>query len=102
VVATTTGPTLMEGVERINAVMVHPTQWVGFALYNSYTINVDKENRNCYNCGVFRHLARNCRNGEMGGRIEKDRRLEYGRNKQRTENNEPSNLNGDKNLIVLD
>jgi len=38
----------------------------------------------------------------MGGRIEKDRRLEYGRNKQRTENNEPSNLNGDKNLIVLD
>jgi len=25
-----------------------------------------KENRNCYTCGGFRYLARNCRNKGMG------------------------------------
>ena len=38
----------------------------------------------------------------MEGRIGEDRRLEYGKNGQRTENNRSNNLNGDKNLIVLD
>ena len=30
---------------------------------NSYTMDVDRrENKNCYNCGGFRYLARNCKN----------------------------------------
>jgi len=65
-------------------------------------MNIDSKNRNCYNCGRFGHLARNYRNRRTEGRIEECRRLEYGRNKQRTENNEQSNLNGEGDLIVLD
>jgi len=57
---------------------------------------VDQENRNCYNCGKFRHLARNCRNRGIGNRIGEGRRLEYGQG-----NNRQSNLNGDRDLIVL-
>ena len=34
---------------------------------NPYAIDVDRrENRNCYACGRFRHLARNCRNRVTG------------------------------------
>jgi len=53
-------------------------QKLEFSPCNSYTINVDQENRNYYNYGGFRHLARNCRNKGTGGRIRKGRRLEYG------------------------
>jgi len=46
----------MEGVERTNAVMVHPNQRVGFVQCNPYAMDVDME-RNCYSCGGFGHLA---------------------------------------------
>ena len=50
-------------------------------------MDVDRrENRNCYSCGRFGYIARNCRNREMG----MNRRIE-------TEDN--SNLNGDGGLI---
>jgi len=57
------GPALMEGVERINVVVVRgleqgaeaPPRW------DSYTMEVDR-GRNCYACGRFRHMARHCRN----------------------------------------
>jgi len=63
-------PVPIEGVERTNVVMVHPQQRVGFAQCNPSTIDVDRrENRNCYNCGEFAHLVRNCRNRGMGSRI---------------------------------
>ena len=81
--------------------MACPNQWAVFAPQNLYAIDIDKENRNCYNCGRFGYLARNCRNKRMGGRIREDRRLEYRKNEQRTENNRSNNLNRDKNLIVL-
>ena len=51
--------------------------------------------RNCYNYGKFGHLVRNCRNWEI---VRRERRLEY-RNKN---NRQSSNLNWDRNLIVLD
>ena len=38
---------------------------------------MDRGNRNCYNCGGFGYLARNCRNRGMGDKIGKSRRLEY-------------------------
>jgi len=68
--------------------MVHPNQRAGFAQCHPYTIDVDRRNRNCYNCRKFRHLARNCRNKNIENRIGKRRRLEYGQ-----ENNRQNNLN---------
>jgi len=63
-----TGSTLMEGMERTNAVMARPQQQeVGFSQRNPYVMDVDRrENRNYYICGRFGHLARNCRNRGIG------------------------------------
>jgi len=40
-------------------------------------MEIDRGNRNCYNYGYFGHLARNCKNSGIGGRIGEGRRLEY-------------------------
>ena len=74
-------PTPIEGVERTNIIVVgNLLQEQGSGgremRRNSYTMEIDRS-RNCYSCGGFRHLARNCRNR---GRIEQERKLEYGRN----------------------
>jgi len=66
-------------------------------IYHGYK----KRNRNCYSYEEFRYLARNCRNRGMRDKIGERRRLEYRRNEQMTKNNRLSNLNGNKNLIVL-
>jgi len=96
----------MERVERTDAVMIHPQQRVGDIQRNPYAMDVDRrENRNCYNCGGFRHLARNCRNRKTGNRIGEGRRLEYGRNEgqRRIEGgNREQNLNGEQDLMLLD
>ena len=94
----TTGPTLMEGVERTDIVMIHPQQRVGGIQRNSYTMDVDRrENRNCYNYGGFGHLARNYRNRRTENRIGEGRRLEYGGNERqgRVEEGNGENLNGE-------
>ena len=64
----TTGPAPMEGVKRTNTVMERPQQQgAGFPLRNPYTMNVDRRmNRNCYTCVNFGHIAKNCRNWNMG------------------------------------
>jgi len=89
----------MEGVKRTNTVMAHPQQRVGFAQQNSYTMKVDRSNMNCYNCGGFGYLARNCRNRRIENRIGERRRLEYssnGNNGQRRMNeNGQNNLHGE-------
>ena len=88
-------------------IIVCLNQQIVFTSYNLYSIEVDRNNRNCYNCEGFRHLARNCRNRGMGDRIGEERRLEYGQgnNKQKRmikeEEGQNSNLNGDRDLIVL-
>jgi len=91
----------MEGVERMNAVMMYSNQRVGFAQYNLYAMDIDRGNRNCYSCGEFGYLVRNCRNRE--NRIGDRRRLEY-RERRMIErgNRQDNNLNGDKDLIILD
>jgi len=93
----------MKEIERMNTVMVHPNQRAKFTQYNLYTIDMDRGNMNCYNYGEFGYLARNCRNRGIEDRIGKKRRLEYRQRRTIEEGNEnSSNLNGNKNLIVLD
>jgi len=61
-------------------------------------MDVDRrENRNCYSCGGFRYLVRNCRNRRGGNRIGEGRRLEYRSNEDKKQNN----LNGEQDLIFL-
>ena len=58
-----TGPALIEGVERMNAAMVRPQkQGAGFPARNPYAMDVDRNNRMCYACGIFGHMAKNYRN----------------------------------------
>ena len=63
-----TGPAPMEGVERTNAAIVRPQQQgTVFSQRNPYAMNINRrENRNCYTCGRFGHLARNYRNKGTG------------------------------------
>ena len=63
------GPALMEGVERTNAVMVNPQQRAGVPQRNPYAMDMDRrENRTCFACGGFGHMARFCRNRGMANR----------------------------------
>jgi len=67
--------------------MAIPQQRAGFPQRNPYTMDVDRrENRNCYACGRFGHLARNCRNREM-----MNRRMEVDQDSN-------NNLNGEGSL----
>ena len=87
--------------------MVCSNKWAGLVPCNLYAMDVDRKNRNCYNCGWFGYLARNCRNRGTGDKIEKERRLEYKNrnNKQRRTieggNGQDNNLNGEWDLILL-
>ena len=93
----------MEGVERMNKMMVYPQQQrVGFIQYNSYAIEVDRSNRNYYSHGGFEHLARNCGNKRIENRIRDGRKLEYGQRLIIEENNRQNNLNREGDLVVLD
>jgi len=61
-------------------------------------MEVDKSNRNCYNCGEFGYLARNYRNRTEQNRIGEERRLKYRDNGKEEQNN----LNGERDLILFD
>jgi len=62
--------------------------------YNLYIIKVD-HGQNCYSCGRFEYFTRNYRNQIF---VKQRRRMEYGDN---VNNGQDSNLNEDRNLIVL-
>ena len=64
-------------------------------------MEVDRSNRNCYNCGGFRHLVRHCRNRGTGNRMGEGRRLEYGGQRREEGGKEQSNLNREEDLIVF-
>jgi len=97
----TTGPALMEGVERTNAVVIRgqgqgmgvPPRWDPFAM------EVDR-GRNCYACGGFGHMARNCRNRGRGRPME-GRRVEYGGGRIEEIINVSDNLKEGENLELL-
>jgi len=99
----TTGPALMEGVERTNAVVVRgqgTRQDMGVPLrQDPYAMEVDR-GRNCYTCGGFGHMAHHCRNRERGRPMD-GRRVEYegGRIEEICDN--LNNLKGRENLELL-
>ena len=92
----------MKGVKRTNIVIVCFNQRAEFAPHNLYAIDVDQENRNCYSCGGFGYLARNCKNRRIENKIEKSRRLEYKQRLRIEGNSGQDNLNREEDLVVLD
>jgi len=75
----TTGPVLIEGIERMNVVVVRRQgqgQEMGAPRRDPYVMEVDRK-RNCYACGEFRHMVQHCRNRGQRGRVKERRRLEY-------------------------
>ena len=104
-----TKPASINGVERMNMIIIYLNQQTEFVPpQDLYVIEVDYGNRNCYNCRDFRYLVRNCRNRRTEDRMKEERRLEYKKNKNgerriiEGENRQNNNLNGNRDLIVLD
>jgi len=99
----TTGPALIEGIKRTNAVVVRgqgARQGMGAPLrWDPYAMEVDR-GRNCYTCGDFGHMAHHCRN--RGRREMQGRRVEYGGGRIKEINNHRDNLKEVENLELLD
>ena len=101
----TTGPALMESVERTNTVVVRGSgtgQNVGVPpRRDPFAMDIDR-GRNCYACGGFGHMAHHCRNRGQRGRVAEERRLEYGGGRIEGINEYSDNLKGMENLESLD
>ena len=100
----TTGPALMEGIERTNAVIVREQgqgQGVEVSLrWDPYAMEIDR-GRNCYACGGFGHMAHHCRNRGRRRPIE-GRKVEYGGGRIEEIFDNMNNLKGRENLELLD
>ena len=98
----TTGPTPMEGIERTNVVVVRGQgQSAGISpRRDPFAMEVDR-GRNCFACGGFGHMACNCRNRGMRGRVGDNRRVEYGGGRIEEISNFENNLKEGENLELL-
>ena len=98
----TTGPAPMEGVERMNAVVVRESgvgQNAGIPLRRDpYAMEVNR-GRNCFACRGFGHMAHHCRN--WGRRVAENQRVEYGGGKIEEIMNFANNLKEEENLELL-
>ena len=98
----TTGPAPMEGVERMNVVVVRGAgAGVGQSMgapprRDPFAMEVDC-GRNCYACGGFGHMARNCRNK---GRV--IRKVEIGGGRFKGNIKQIGHLKEVENLEALD
>ena len=92
----TTGPAPMEGIERTNAVVVRGQGGGIPPRRDSYAMEIDR-GRNCFACGGFGHMARNCRNR---GRVMRRVEIEGGRFKGNIE--QIGHLKEVENLEALD
>ena len=98
----TTGPVPMEGVERMNAVVRGQGVGQGAGIpprRDPFAMEIDR-GRNCYACGGFGHMARNCRNRGRGRPME-GRRVEYSGGTIEEIFDNSNNLKGEKNLELL-
>ena len=88
-------PALMEGVERMNVVIVRgPGQGAEVPpRRDPYAMEINR-GRNCYACGGFGHMAHHCRNR---GRIAEGRRVKFKGNYKHL-----NTLKGEENLESLD
>ena len=100
----TTGPAPMEGIKRMNVVVVRGQgqgQSMGILLrQDPFAMEVDR-GRNCYACGGFRHMARHCRNRGQRGRVAENGRVEYGGGQIEEIFNLSNNLKEGENLELL-
>ena len=98
----TTGPAPMEEVERTNAVVVRGAgQGAGVPpRQDPFAMDIDR-GRNCYACRGFGHMARNCRNRGMRGRVGENRRVEYSGGQIEEIMDTSNNLKGAENLELL-
>jgi len=98
----TMGPALMEGIERTNAVVVRGTGQGARVppRRDPFAMEVDW-GQNCYACGGFGHMARNCRNRGQRGRVAENRRVEYGGGRIEEITNFLNNLKEEENLELL-
>ena len=96
------GPAPMEGIERINAVVVRgPGQSMGAPpRRDPFAMEVDR-GRNCYACRGFGHMARYCRNWRQRGRVVDNQRVEYGGGRIEEIVNLSDNLKEGENLELL-
>jgi len=94
----------MEGIERMNAVVVRGSgsrQNTGASLRRDpYTMEID-QGRNCYACRGFGHMAHHCRNQGQRGRVAENRRMEYGGGRIEEIMNISNNLKEKENLELL-
>ena len=100
----TTGPAPMEGVERMNAVVVRGSvqgQSMGAPpRRDPFAMEIDR-GRNCFACRGFGHMTRHCRNWGQRGRIADNRRVEYEGGRIEEIGNLMNNLKEDENLELL-
>jgi len=100
----TTGPALMEGVKRTNAVVVRgqgQEQVMRPPRRDPYAMEVDR-GRNCYACGKFGHMALYCKNMRQRGKVVEGRRVEYGQWEREGNIEHSNNLKEEENLESLD
>jgi len=98
------GPAPMEGIERMNAIVVRGSgsgQNTGAPLrQDPYTMEIDR-GRNCYACGGFGHMACHCRNQVQRGRVADNRRMEYEGGRIEEIMNISNDLKEEENLELL-
>ena len=98
---TTTGPTPIERIERMNTVVVREQrQEMRTLRRDSYMMEMDS-GRNCYTCGGFEHMAHHYRNRGRG-RVVEGRRVEYGRGRIKGNIEQIRYLKEMENLEFLD
>jgi len=95
----TTGPAPIEGVEKMNVLMVWPQQRIGLMQHNPHAIEVDR-GRNCYACEGFGHMVQHCRSRRGRSGIMEGKRLEHNRRKERNQEY-MDNLKEKENLEAL-
>ena len=98
----TTGPALMEEIERTHTVVVRgQEQEAGVPpRRDPFAMDIDRR-RNCFACRGFGHMARHCRNRGQRGRVVDNRRVEYGGGRFEEIFNLSDNLKEGENLELL-